>query len=734
MNFKILTATLFLLSSLGLTAQSKLDGAASLLLTAGTSAAKHNIAPLSATEPERFTFIVTVLPGALDDAEDLDVEMISDEMAIVRTTPEGIAALAERDDVIYISSDRLVTPNLDKLRTSIHADEAHNASEGLETPYDGSGVIVGLMDVGLDPNHRAFLNDDGSNRATRLWYFSGTSPKEYAGEAIASFTTDNKAETHGTHVLGIITGSYDGESKYAKVSSSVFNPKVTIVNGNLPYVGVAPGAEPVIGCGNLYSSNIITALKKAVQYAESVGKPLVFNLSLGINTGPHDGTDSFSRSLAQVVGDAIVCVSGGNEGDIPLSLSKRFGEEPDTIRTFLESFQDSPIFSGTVDVWNSNDDPVDLSWVVYDTQEDEIVCELRSDGSDGATHMLGYYTTAEDKEFKKYFSGYVSVSQTINPFNDRTNVYCQATNVRPTTSNRDLRYRLGLTVTAAPGNKVNIYTESYSEMGFSNLNKNGWTKGDSSESINAMATGDNVIAVGSYTTKSTFGTLGGQAYRTGATLNQISSFSSWGTLPDGTTLPHIAAPGQMITAPVSSYYVTSTHSPDEMGAEVPGIAHATDWYHSLQGTSMAAPAVTGTIALWLQADPTLTREEILQIMSQTASTDSRTNAQPYRFGYGRINALEGLKYITSLGSLGSVSSDPEADLAILTGDGYLTATMLGSKGVSATLFNTSGITAATASSHDCDVTVPTAGLNAGVYILRVVSADGSTVSRKVVIR
>ena len=63
----------------------------------------------------------------------------------------------------------------------------------------------------------------------------------------------------------------------------------------------------------------------------------------------------------------------------------------------------------------------------------------------------------------------------------------------------------------------------------------------------------------------------------------------------------------------------------------------------MAGTSMAAPAATGTIALWLQANPDLSPTEIRTIMKETATTDKFTHSgNSIQWGAGKLNAYDGL--------------------------------------------------------------------------------------------
>ena len=68
-------------------------------------------------------------------------------------------------------------------------------------------------------------------------------------------------------------------------------------------------------------------------------------------------------------------------------------------------------------------------------------------------------------------------------------------------------------------------------------------------------------------------------------------------------------------------------------------------YVNMSGTSMACPTVAGIIALWLQANPTLTLADVKEILANSCDNDEFTAKNPIRWGYGKINAKKGLDYI-----------------------------------------------------------------------------------------
>jgi hypothetical protein len=68
------------------------------------------------------------------------------------------------------------------------------------------------------------------------------------------------------------------------------------------------------------------------------------------------------------------------------------------------------------------------------------------------------------------------------------------------------------------------------------------------------------------------------------------------------------------------------------------------FYGANQGTSMSAPFVTGVVALWYQANPNLTHQQIMDIIAETSINDEFTaEGGQAAWGYGKINAYEGLK-------------------------------------------------------------------------------------------
>ncbi len=206
---------------------------------------------------------------------------------------------------------------------------------------DGSDVIVGIVDFGCDFRHQNFRQSSGATRILSLWdqndpadgdtQAKGTPPdgfyygREFTSEMIdrALASGDDNAyrvlgytpppAAHGTHVMDIAAGN--GREL------NLFNGKP----GNLPPLpsapGVAPHAQIIFVNLKSFETSFLgnsRCLLEAVAYifkkADELGKPAVVNLSLSTTGGPHDGTTPVEQAFEELVslkaGRAIVTSAG----------------------------------------------------------------------------------------------------------------------------------------------------------------------------------------------------------------------------------------------------------------------------------------------------------------------------------------------------------------------------------------------------------------------------------------
>ena len=153
----------------------------------------------------------------------------------------------------------------------------------------------------------------------------------------------------------------------------------------------------------------------------------------------------------------------------------------------------------------------------------------------------------------------------------------------------------------------------------------------------------------------------GRAYYIGGYNQTGEIFASSGRGPapiTGTIKPDVVAPGVCVVSAYNHYYNMSGRLDFIPNADY-SYNNTTYRWLSLTGTSMSTPAVTGIVAQWLQLCPTLTPEQVLDVIKNTSVQDQAGVTYPNNtYGYGCIDALAGLKYIASTYTgIESVSAD-----------------------------------------------------------------------------
>jgi subtilisin family serine protease len=245
------------------------------------------------------------------------------------TVPIGrLEDLAAIDHVVLVSYPKQYRPLLDYSLPEIRAIAVHNGSPSRK----GSGVVIGIIDSGIDWRHRDFVDfDDRTSRILGIWdqlltpiagdtagpgalgvvytqsnlnqALQGTFTVRSLDTGIRKDKEDERSKGHGTHVAGIAAG--DGSS-------------ATCCHDANTYIGVAPRANIIMVRSDFAEDNLISGIDFIVNHPAAVGKPVVINMSLGGTIGPHDGTERVERHIDSVVaaspGRAIV-IAAGNSGD-----------------------------------------------------------------------------------------------------------------------------------------------------------------------------------------------------------------------------------------------------------------------------------------------------------------------------------------------------------------------------------------------------------------------------------
>ncbi|MBO4315880.1 MAG: S8 family serine peptidase [Prevotella sp.] len=559
---------------------------------------------------------------------------------------------------------RILT-NVDDVLT--HSADAQTA--GLLQAYDGTGVVLGVIDTGIDFSHQMF-----SGRIKKKYVYNTTAEElqEYTGSSV--YYTD---ETHGTHTSSIAGGSDYTATAYVYTTGTSYS---TVSNAK--FGGMAPGTDLVL-CDlgeELTDANIAACIKNISDYADQVGKPCVISLSLGGHFGPHDGTGDMADVCAQYTGAGkIILFASGNEGEdgiyhyknasasapamtvlnsqtrssysVDYGVALSYARTPNVelaVRYYVVNTSRNTI------LWTSNEITTD-DYFVDDEGNIELYgaeISVNDTGSDGTTKLSNYFTAYNnDSQNYGYLCGYMEKDEHNNKWYVETILYY----LKAVSSS----YKIGMSVYPKNGSCfVDSWPAVYIDFASSSASVNGntFTAGTNESSASDEASFPSIISVGSYVSSKYWRDANGsrESWTNNGTYEQISMFSSYqaeGYGPTGLKQPWITAPGEVIIAAYNSgysaesnvYYAYGTNK--KLGA--------------MSGTSMATPCAAGITALWLQVDPTLTPDKVKEVMKETAIIDSYvTGTYASHFGQGKIDALAGIEYILEHADNPTITAEP----------------------------------------------------------------------------
>lgn len=528
----------------------------------------------------------------------------------------AIGQLASSSRVSQIDISRSVHLLCDSDRSLTHVNQVLSGT-GLPRAFNGSGVVLGIVDSGFDFNHPAFRRSDGSTRISHV-YLSGTL---YDSTQVSSLTTDTRSTSHGTHVMGIAGGTLCGN-----------------------YGGMAPGAELFVAAlpdTSLTEVNIVNACYLMARYAQGQGKPCVINLSLGNHDGPHDGTGFMARAFDDIcthIGHTAIVLASGNEGGSQLYVHKKLNDgQP--LRTILSAYSSN--IATQVNVWNQDTTKLTFTLGVMKRSTRDVIYQSTALSADTII------SSAADDALAQLLTGTVAFTWGRNVVTGKTDVLCDI-NATMKSSN----YQLCFTVDGDRNADVHMW-ECNGLANFTSNGQDGYLAGSDSCSISDMATGTTTISVGSYVGRTQHRTLSGTTVQDSSyPVGTRSTFSSWGTDLRGVQHPIVTAPGQAVISSLNSYLTVRTPVQQQV---LDGTTYS---WGSMTGTSMSSPCAAGILALWLQANSKLTGEQLRQLASSTSTN-------------GKIDALAGITQALSLG----VNDVKQSDLALHYAAGMITASI-----------------------------------------------------------
>ncbi len=488
--------------------------------------------------------------------------------------------LTEDPAVHRVKPSRYMRPGMDVAPGKVQLP-AFKSTSGLT----GKGVIVGIVDSGIDPNHPAF-----AGRILKIWDQNLTGPGVLEGGYGLELSGSNLVASrdrngHGTHVAGIAAGK------------------------DATYGGVAPDADLIMVQTDFQDAHIADGIRYIFRVAAALGRPAVVNLSLGGQADAHDGTDSLSLSIDAASGPGrIVCCAAGNEGND--NIHGQTTIQPDEIGTMRFFVPANTINVTLLNGWYSGQGQMEVA--------------LRSPG--------GFITPfqpilAQGNPVKTYNlpDARVEIS-TPGPdaMNKDHNFFVQLRSPQGRSPLRTGIWQLQVRNVATAPTRLDVWTldgQPSPQVAFT-----GRSIQDSMK-VGAPGAAASAITVAAYTTKVQYVDIDKQTESVGLKLDTIADFSSEGPLRNGKPKPDVTAPGAMI---VSALSADSAHARSQI---------VSDKFLVLAGTSMACPFVSGLVALLLQRDPQLTSAAAKVLLNKNSLIPNQPSGTfDPKWGYGLINA------------------------------------------------------------------------------------------------
>lgn len=600
-------------------------------------------------------------------APDADTKAIETQLEEIGARPQGtigryimvscpvgaVGQIADIQGVTFISKSPRVSPKTLVSKEVTGVSKVHSGTEDLPQAFTGKDVVVGVIDSGFDFTHPAFRDADGNLRIKA--FYSPFMPQEEEGyepvvtldgtqldgiaytipEEILAIGADYGGESHGTHTATTAAGStFDWAGGMAPDADIVL---CEYTNGNIPFV-------------EDWGYNVIQGIQYIRDYANRAGKPYVVSISLNSHDGPHDGTGPVTSILNQMaLENTNIAMCASNEGGDSCYVNHAFAAN-DTLHTIMDG--------GLSFAYTRN--PGDMSFQLGLLDKSEWRETWRSEpllSTDGGC------TFSIDFKQKMVYGDADKCWDVCNHLDD---IVTEGYMLFSIGNMEDGRARMLFEHAGLPDRYVftlhiacpeNSMVDLWGDFGTFFLGLPGsdyYSRGSGRVSMGDFCTGGNLITVGSWVAKESFINIQGKTIKDwtipeGGSAGSYTYFSSYGIDLAGYSHPFVSTPGSSIISAVNHFDTSYQPGQPDMEDVVAQDADGYLWA-AMSGTSMATPTAAGIIALWLEAKPDLTYEQIKEAIAETAITDEFTQANPERFGHGKMDAYKGLLHVLGIGT------------------------------------------------------------------------------------
>lgn len=307
---------------------------------------------------ERAWDLIIKYSGSLDAVREISesVTELLNNYAVVRIREDRIEELASLPEVEFVEKPKSLYFQADVGRQASCIDAVQ------ETPYGltGRGVLVGIVDSGIDLTNPDFRNEDGTTRVAALW---DQADREYTSEEINEFLNAEgtgqpavrpplsvDSSGHGTAVAGIAAGNGRG-SEGRRYRGAAPESELVIVKMKSPQ----PGGFP-------RTTELMTGVDYLIRKAQEMRMPIAVNISFGNTYGPHDSTSLVERFLNDIsdTWKNVICIGSGNEGAAAGHASGLVSDEEEAVQELAVQERETVL---NVQIWKSYVDEMDISVV-----------------------------------------------------------------------------------------------------------------------------------------------------------------------------------------------------------------------------------------------------------------------------------------------------------------------------------------------------------------------------------
>lgn len=516
-------------------------------------------------------------------------EFIYENYAIITIDKRKLGRLNSYPQIVHLElQKKLYLNGPNNLRNSCITYVQRNNGFNLR----GKGVIVAIIDSGIDYMHPDFRNSDGTSRILFIWDQTQTgsppigfndgaeynnqqinnaiqSPNPY--QVVPSVDTNG----HGTAVAGIAVGN-------GRASDGVnigVAPEADIIAVKVGYKGYESFAR---------STELMRALKYVIDKAKRFYKPISINMSFGMNEGSHKGDSLFETFIAEISTDwkTSISIPTGNEGAAGHHYSGKI--ETNQVKE-IELFTGGGLDSLYLSLWKNFADSFDIELIF-------------TDGSSSGVISIENQTKTvrrPNAEINFFYGQPTHYSQAQE-------IYIVANSTTAPLSEGITKIRL-IAQTIVDGN-FDIWLPTIEEVGEDTF----FAEPSIYNTITIPSTAENVTRVAGYNDR----------------VGNIAIFSGRGDVLPNAIIPDIAAPAVGIISTKSG-----------------------GGYDSFTGTSFAAPFVTGSSALMMEwgivnnNDPFLYGERVTAFLRKGATRRKDIEYPNASFGYGTLCLENTMNYL-----------------------------------------------------------------------------------------